>query len=65
MLQPFHLRLTAQQGAHAPERLPLSLEQSAERDGGEGDVQELISARPHCDANELAAPGGRDLHASH
>lgn len=45
VLQPFYLRLTAQQGAHAPERLPLSLSSSSEGDGGEGVVQELILVR--------------------
>lgn len=47
LLQSLHLRLTAQQGAHAPERLPLSLSQPSEGDGGE--VQELISDRAHSD----------------
>lgn len=48
VLQPLHLRLTAQQGAHAPERLPLSLSQSSEGDGGESRIQELISYRACC-----------------
>lgn len=45
VLQPLHLCLTAQQDAYAPERLPLSLSQSPERDGGESDVQELNSVQ--------------------
>lgn len=40
MLQPLHLRLVAQQGAHPPERLLLS--QLPEGGGGESIVKELI-----------------------
>lgn len=54
VLQPLHLCLTAQQGAHALKRLPLSLSQSSEWDGGESNVQELIS---DCyDTTTVAAP---------
>lgn len=56
MLQSLHLCLTAQQGAHPPERLPVSLSQSSEWDGGESDVQELISDRACCDTTAVAAP---------
>jgi len=47
VLQPVHLRLAAQQGAHAPQPPPVALAQQSEADGGEGDggeadVQELI-----------------------
>lgn len=41
MLQPLHIRLTAQQGTHAPERLSLSL--STEGDGAEINLKKLIS----------------------
>lgn len=44
MLQPLHLRLSAQQGAHAPERLPLSLPQSSRGDGGESNIQGLTGS---------------------
>lgn len=57
VLQPIHLRLTAQQGAHAPERLPLSLPQTSQGNGGERHVRELISSRACCDPSTLAAPG--------
>lgn len=44
LLQPFHLRLVAQQGAHPPERLLLS--QLPQGGGGESLIQELICSTP-------------------
>lgn len=54
MLQSLHLCLTAQQSAHAPERLPLSLSQSSEGNGGASNIPELISNCAYYDTTSLA-----------
>lgn len=53
VLQPLHLRLTAQQGALSPQGLPLS--QLPRRDCGESVVQELTAEgkKPRCPTNNL------------
>lgn len=56
VLQPLHLCLAAQQDALAPERLPLSWSQSPEGNGGESNVQQLISNRPCMTHGVLSLP---------
>lgn len=53
MLQPFHLRLAAQQGTNAPQRVSLSLPHPPEEDGGE--IQEL-NLRNSCSSSWHAEP---------
>lgn len=45
LLQPLYLRLTAQQGAHSPERVRLS--QLPEADGGKNNIHGLIQLSVH------------------